>query len=82
MPVAKPKSPPSPAEHAQRTAETMRKFDANGDGKLSVAEIAASLPKRVTTAEIAKQLARFDRDGDQQLNASEASEALRALGKR
>ncbi|HEX3654307.1 MAG TPA: hypothetical protein VHV55_00800 [Pirellulales bacterium] len=82
MPVAKPKAPPSAAEHAQRTAEMMRKVDTNGDGKLSVAEISASLAKRVPTAEIAKQLARFDRDGDQQLNASEASEALRALGKR
>lgn len=60
---------------AKQVEELIRRFDKDGDGKLSLEEIKA-IPGAKDVAAI---LARFDKDGDQKLDAAELTEAIKAL---
>jgi hypothetical protein len=74
--------PGTPEDFARRAAEVMQKADKDGNGKLSVAEIAAALGNRLPAEEIEKIVVQFDRDGDKQLNLAEAAAVLQVFGKR
>jgi hypothetical protein len=80
--AARAKRPPGEGDPARRAADAMRKADTDGDGKLSVDEIAASLGGKVPAEQIEKIVAQFDRDGDKQLNLAEAAEVLQHFGSR
>jgi Ca2+-binding EF-hand superfamily protein len=59
----------------------MKKADTDGNGKLSVAEIVASVGNRLGTAEIERIVGQFDRDGDKELDAVEAEAVMKAFGR-
>jgi hypothetical protein len=81
-------SPPAAAramggeDFSQRAADSMKKLDKDGDGKLQLGEIVAAFGDRESPAELEKKLVEFDRDGDKQLGPAELAEALRTLSKR
>jgi len=66
----------------RRAADVMKKADKDGNGKLSVEEIVATLGNRVPAEQIEKIVAQFDRDGDKELNLEEAEKVLQVFGKR
>lgn len=83
QPAVNPVSKPAPrTDFAQWAAEAMRKVDKDANGKLSRDEIVAVVGNRQSPAEVEKNVARFDVDGDKQLNMAELTEALKALGKK
>ena len=71
-----------PADVAAFAAEALRKADTSRDGKLSLEEIRVATGNRDTVAEIEKRIQPFDRDGDNQLDLTEATEAIKALRKK
>ncbi|MGE3409196.1 MAG: EF-hand domain-containing protein [Pirellulales bacterium] len=71
---------PTVAIKLPSAAELFKKFDRDGDGLLSLEEVA--LANRKTTEEMEPQVRRFDSDKDGAISLSELEEALRVLGKR
>lgn len=71
----------TPADFAERAADALRKADKDGNGRLSLAEVKAAVGNRQPPEVLEKQLVRFDRDGDRELNRAEVAEALKALAK-
>jgi hypothetical protein len=68
-------------DFAHRAADALRKADKDGNGKLGLDEIMASIGSRENAAEIEKRFIQFDRDGDKQLNQDEVAAALKSLRK-
>jgi Ca2+-binding EF-hand superfamily protein len=75
--------PAAAANYGPRHAEMLKRFDANGDGKLDETEKAsakAAQGGKTERREKARQraLEKFDRDGDGKLNEAERAEAAKA----
>jgi len=71
-------APPKP-DYAERAKATIKKIDTDGNGRLSFAEVKTAVGDKHTKEVVDKTLARFDADGDKQLNLNETAAALRVL---
>ena len=69
----------APRDFAREAKELIRRYDRDGDGKLSPEEL-EKIPGAAKGAKMI--LERFDSDGDGKLNAKEVAAALKALAKR
>jgi mono/diheme cytochrome c family protein len=71
---AQPKA--NPASYLDEAKEVIRRFDKDGDGKLSLEEIQQIPGAGANIAEVVK---RFDRDGDGKLSVEELADAIATL---
>lgn len=70
---------PSKPDYAERAKATIKKIDTDGNGRLSFAEVKVAVGDKHTKDVVDKTLARFDADGDKELNVNETAAALRVL---
>lgn len=75
----KPAAAPQPVDYTERARTTMKQVDTDGNGKLSFAEVFAAVGAKQTKETVEKTLARFDGNGDKELDLAETATALKAL---
>lgn len=68
-----------PVDYTERARKTMKQIDADGNGKLSFAEVFAAIGNKQTKETVEKTLARFDGNGDKELDLAETATALKVL---
>lgn len=80
--AGEPGKPAAPVDFARRATDALAKVDKDKNGKLSLDEILAAVGDKEPRDKIVAALAKFDRDGDKELNAEETAEALKAQAQR
>jgi hypothetical protein len=68
-----------PVDYTERAKAAIKKVDTNGNGRLSFAEVIAAVGGKTPKETVEKTLARFDADGDQELDLAETAAALKVL---
>ena len=68
-----------PVDYTERAKAAIRKVDTSGNGRLSFAEVIAAVGGKTPKETVEKTLARFDTDGDKELDLTETAAALKVL---
>jgi hypothetical protein len=69
----------NPVDYTERARATMKKIDTDGNGRLSFAEVVAAVGNKHPKETVEKTLARFDGNGDRELDLTETASALKVL---